>query len=81
MIKIMSITDKYMCSSLDLVEEVFTEYSNKEEGILVRHLIEEIRNMDKAIARLRKEPGIFCFWGCALIGKFFEKAIDKSVYK
>ncbi len=52
MIKVMSITDKYMYSSLDLVEEVFTEYSDKEEGILVRSLIEEIRNMDTYIPSL-----------------------------
>ena len=49
MIKIMSITDTYMNSSLDLVEEVFTDYSDKEEGLLVRSLIEEIRNMDTYI--------------------------------
>lgn len=35
--------EKYMQKSLDLVETVFTEYQNQEEGRLVRALVEEIR--------------------------------------
>lgn len=35
--------DKYRLSSLDLVEEVFTEYQDEKEGKTVRRLVEEIR--------------------------------------
>ena len=38
------IEDKYVISSLDFVEKVFTEYDCEKEGILVRTLIEEIRS-------------------------------------
>lgn len=35
--------DKYLIPSLDLVEDVFTKHADKEEGALVRRLVEEIR--------------------------------------
>lgn len=35
--------DKYRLPSLDLVEEVFTEYQDEKEGKTVRRLVEEIR--------------------------------------
>jgi len=35
---------KYLSSSLELVENVFTEHENAEEGKLVRSLVEEIRS-------------------------------------
>lgn len=38
-----SIEDKYLQESADLVEKVFTEWENEEEGKLVRRLVEEIR--------------------------------------
>ena len=41
---IKSMEEKYMLPSLELVETVFTEYSDAEEGKLVRSLVEEIRN-------------------------------------
>ena len=41
---IKSMETKYEAKSLDLVEQVFTEYDNEQEGKLVRSLIEEIRN-------------------------------------
>ena len=41
---IRSMTDKYLLPSLDLVEEVFTEHENADEGRLVRSLVEEIRS-------------------------------------
>lgn len=41
-IKIME--KKYLLPSLELVQEVFTEYSDLEEGTLVRSLVEEIRS-------------------------------------
>ncbi|MBQ9983506.1 MAG: hypothetical protein IJP29_02850 [Lachnospiraceae bacterium] len=34
---------KYLFSSLELVQNVFTEYDSAEEGKLVRQLVEEIR--------------------------------------
>ena len=42
MIRIME--EKYLIPSLDLVETVFTEHSDAEEGKLVRSLVEEIRS-------------------------------------
>lgn len=41
---IRSMTAKYLEPSLDLVEEVFTEHENADEGRLVRSLVEEIRS-------------------------------------
>ena len=41
---IKSMEDKYMVPALDLVETVFTEHSDAEEGRLVRSLVEEIRS-------------------------------------
>ena len=41
---IQSMTEKYLEPSLDLVEEVFTEHENADEGRLVRRLVEEIRS-------------------------------------
>lgn len=35
---------EYLLSSLELVEQVFTEHENAEEGKLVRRLVEEIRS-------------------------------------
>ena len=40
---IKAMEEKYLQPSLELVEEVFTEYENKEEGKTVRRLVEEIR--------------------------------------
>ena len=41
---IKSMEEKYLLPSLELVETVFTEHSNAEEGKLVRTLVEEIRS-------------------------------------
>ena len=41
---IKSMEEKYLLPSLELVETVFTEYSDAEEGKLVRSLVEEIRS-------------------------------------
>ena len=40
---IKSMEEKYLFSSLELVENVFTAHENAEEGKLVRSLVEEIR--------------------------------------
>lgn len=40
---IKSIEDKYLISSLELVQEVFSEYDSPKEGKHVRQLVEEIR--------------------------------------
>lgn len=41
---IKSMETKYMEDALDMVQKVFTEYSDAEEGKLVRNLVEEIRS-------------------------------------
>ena len=41
---IKSMEDKYLQPSLELVEQVFTDHENAEEGKLVRSLVEEIRS-------------------------------------
>lgn len=41
---IKSMTKEYEQKTLDMVQTVFTEYSNAEEGALVRGLVEEIRS-------------------------------------
>ena len=41
---IKSMEEKYLQDSLDLVEEVFTEWESAEEGKTVRRLVEEIRS-------------------------------------
>ena len=41
---IKTMEEKYMIPSLELVETVFTEHSDAEEGKLVRSLVEEIRS-------------------------------------
>ena len=40
---IKSMENKYLLPSLDLVQEVFTEFDSPEEGKVVRQLVEEIR--------------------------------------
>ena len=42
--RITSMKPEYLTSSLELVEKVFTEYENAEEGKTVRSLVEEIRS-------------------------------------
>ena len=41
---IKSMEEKYLRSSLDLVEKVFTEHDSPQEGRLVRNLVQEIRS-------------------------------------
>ena len=43
---------KYLLSSLELVETVFTDHENADEGKLVRSLVEEIRGMNTYIPEL-----------------------------
>ena len=49
---IKSMEEKYLLHSLELVEKVFTEYENAEEGKLVRQLVEEIRSKKYYIPEL-----------------------------
>lgn len=42
-ITIQSMTNEYLQPSLDLIQQVFTDYESEKEGELVRALIEEIR--------------------------------------
>ena len=41
---IKSMEEKYLVPSLELVEQVFTEYDCEGEGKMVRSLVEEIRS-------------------------------------
>ncbi len=47
-----SMEDKYLLPALDLVQTVFTEHENADEGKLVRSLVEEIREKDTYIKEL-----------------------------
>ena len=49
---IIPMEDKYRTPSLDLVEEVFTEYDSPKEGKFVRRLVEEIRSKQYYIPEL-----------------------------
>lgn len=49
---IRSMEEKYWMPALELVEQVFTDHENPEEGKLVRGLVEEIRGMDTYIPEL-----------------------------
>ena len=49
---IKAMEDNYWISSLNLVEQVFTDHENAQEGKLVRSLVEEIRTMDRYIPEL-----------------------------
>lgn len=40
---IKTVTEKYKVGTLDMVERVFTEYQDAQEGRMVRRLVEEIR--------------------------------------
>ena len=49
---IKSMEEKHLIPSLELVERVFTDHENEQEGKLVRSLVEEIRSMDTYIPAL-----------------------------
>ena len=49
---IKTMEEKYLFSSLELVETVFTDHENAVEGKLVRSLVEEIRGMNTYIPEL-----------------------------
>lgn len=49
---IKAMKNKYLAASLDLVESVFTEWDNLEEGKTVRQLVEEIRSKKYYIPEL-----------------------------
>ena len=49
---IKTMEEKYLFSSLELVETVFTDHENADEGKLVRSLVEEIRGMNTYIPEL-----------------------------
>ena len=49
---IKSMEDKYLLSSLDLVEDVFTRCDSADEGKVVRQLVEEIRSKKYYIPEL-----------------------------
>lgn len=47
-----SMEEKYSLKAAELVEEVFTQHENEQEGKLVRNLVEEIREKDTYIREL-----------------------------
>lgn len=49
---ITAIKPEYLLPSLELVEEVFTEHENADEGKLVRRLVEEIRSKEYYLPEL-----------------------------
>ena len=49
---IKSMEEKYLVSSLELVEAAFTDWADVQEGQLVRSLVEEIRGMNTYIPEL-----------------------------
>lgn len=49
---ITSMKPEYLLPSLELVEQVFTEHENAEEGTLVRRLVEEIRSKEYYLPEL-----------------------------
>ncbi|MDE5835128.1 MAG: N-acetyltransferase [Ruminococcus sp.] len=49
---IKSMENKYLIPSLNLVEEVFTEYDSEKEGKMVRGLVEEIRSKKYYLPKL-----------------------------
>ena len=49
---IKAMENKYLTSSLELVEDVFAEYDSPEEAKVVRHLVEEIRSKKYYIPKL-----------------------------
>ena len=49
---IKSMEDKYLDPSLELVETVFTQHADAQEGKLVRSLVEEIRSMNTYVRPL-----------------------------
>ena len=49
---IKAMEENYRIPSLNLVEQVFTDHENAQEGKLVRSLVEEIRTMDRYIPEL-----------------------------
>ena len=51
-LKYISMEEKYLIPAARLVEEVFTQHENEQEGKLVRRLVEEIREKDSYIQAL-----------------------------
>ena len=49
---IKAMENKYLTSSLELVEDVFAEYDSPEEARVVRQLVEEIRSKKYYIPEL-----------------------------
>ena len=49
---ILSMEEKYLLSSLELVEQVFTDHESVEEGKTVRSLVEEIRTKEYYLPEL-----------------------------
>ena len=49
---IKSMEEKYLFSSMDMVEAAFTDWADAQEGQLVRSLVEEIRGMETYIPEL-----------------------------
>ena len=80
---IQSMEEKYLVPALELVEKVFTEHSDAEEGKLVRALVEEIRakrfylpELELVMVDEQDAPiGYVCFTRFHLDGKYEEELL------
>lgn len=80
---IQSITNEYLTEALDLVEQVFTEFENEEEGKTVRRLVEEIRSKKYYLPELelialdgeKKVVGYVMFSRFHLEGKYEDRLL------
>ena len=70
---IKSMENKYLMSSLDPVEDVFAKWDSKEEGKIVRQLVEEIRSKKYYVPELElvmvDEEGMVI--GYAMFSRFY----------
>ena len=65
---IKAMENKYLTSSLELVEDVFAEYDSPEEAKVVRHLVEELRSKKYYIPK----------WGILTLSEIIESDIIRT---
>ncbi len=82
---IQSMEEKYRLPALELVEQVFTDHENAEEGKLVRRLVEEIRSKQYYLPELElimvedeKPIGFVMFSRFHLEGKYEDELLILS---
>ena len=79
---ITSMQPEYLLPSLELVEQVFTEHENADEGKLVRRLVEEIRSKKYYLPELEllmledgEDVGYVMFSRFHLVGKYDDRLV------